>query len=98
VSENQFKEDLHEYSLFILHDPEKAQELAEQVLPLLEEWKIIPDISIWWMPRSYYLAGLSYELAGNQEKAIEIYWQLWHDFPDSHYARLAEFKLEPISP
>jgi hypothetical protein len=98
TSDEEFMNDLLEYYLFMLRDPQKAAELAEQLLPLLEEWKKIPDTELWRMPYDYYLAGLSYELSGDQEKAAQIYWQLWHDFPDSHYARLAEFKLEPASP
>jgi hypothetical protein len=98
VSEKEFKNDLLEYSLFILHNPQKAIEIADQFLPRLEELKQIPDDSLWWMPYSYYIVGLCYELSGNQDRAAEIYWQLWHDFPDSHYARLAEFKLEPLRP
>jgi hypothetical protein len=91
-----FRDDLIEYKLFVEHNPQEAVVLADQILPLLEEWKNIPDVR-WWMPYRYYLIGLSYELLADQGKAAQIYWQLWHDFPDSHYARLAEFKLERIT-
>ena len=44
------------------------------------------------------IIGLSYELSGDQQKAAQIYWEIWHDFPDSHYALLARYKLEPVKP
>jgi len=78
--------------------PEAAAEIADELLPMLDDWKENPDASIWRLPYTYYTCGLAYQFAGKPKKATQIYWQLWHDFPDSHYARLAEFKLEPVSP
>lgn len=95
---NEFEDDLLEYILFVLHDPVKAVEIVEKVFPFLEKWRNTPDISIWSLPYTYYLVGLSYELSGDQQKAVQIYWQLWHDFPESHYALMVRYKLEPAPP
>jgi len=48
--------------------------------------------------RLHYLQGLAYELANNERDAVNVYWQLWHDFPDSPYALIVQRKLERISP
>jgi len=45
-------------------------------------------------PRSLYLLGLAYELMGNETEAVRTYWQIWHDYPQSSYAIIAERKLE----
>lgn len=93
----QFRDDLIEYELFVEHDPIKAIELAKTILPILMDWRGLDSVS-YWLPRYFYLCGLSYELSGDAQKAAEIYWQLWHDFPESHYALLARYKLELINP
>ena len=41
-----------------------------------------------------YLLGLAYELSGNERYAVNTYWWLWHDYPDTIYAVLAGHKLE----
>ena len=38
----------------------------------------------------------SYELTGNPARALQTYWKLWHDDPDSAYAVLARAKLDPV--
>jgi hypothetical protein len=93
-----FTNDLLEFDLFIRQQPEAAAEIVDKLLPVLDEWKENPNASGWRLPYTYYIYSLSYEFAGNPEKAAQVYWQLWHDFPDSHYARLAQYKLEPINP
>ena len=96
---NTFNSDLLEYKLFILDDTKGAVEIAEKLLPLLDEWKQFPDLTSWPpLSYTYYVAGLSYELSGNTQKAAEIYWQIWHDFPESHYALMARYKLEGTTP
>jgi tetratricopeptide (TPR) repeat protein len=45
-------------------------------------------------PRIMYLLGLAYELAGDTQNAVQTYWELWHNYPESAYARLAQAKLE----
>jgi len=91
-----FKNDLLEYQLFVLRDPKRAVQIAQQIYPILKDWK--NSEGAWHLPYMYYLCGLSYELSSDEEKAAQIYWQLWHDFPDSHYALLARYKLELVNP
>ena len=93
----EFRDDLIEYTLFAEHDPSAAFEISQIVMPLLKDWMDVNAVN-WYLPRDFYLCGLSYELSGNVKDATEIYWQLWHDFPESPYAFLAKYKLEPINP
>jgi hypothetical protein len=93
----EFRGDLIEYTLFIEHNPEKAFEIAEGVAPLLMDWREVESVE-YWLPRYFYLCGLSYELSGDAQKAAEMYWQIWHDFPGSHYALMARYKLETANP
>ena len=90
-----FKDDLLEYTLFIARDPRKAVAMTEEIAPLVLKWE---DLDYWWLPKYLYLCGLSYELAGDNQTAAKIYWQLWHDFPESQYALIAKYKLEPVTP
>ena len=96
-SRHKFRDDLIEYTLFVEHNPDNAVEISEVVLPVLMDWKDL-DAFTWWLPRYFYLSGLSYELSGNAQKAAEVYWQLWHDYPGSQYALLARYKLVPGNP
>lgn len=45
----------------------------------------------------YYLLGLSYEIIGDEDNAVEIYWRLWNDYPDSSQAIIVQYKLETDS-
>ena len=94
---NKFTDDLFEYSIFVEQDLDKALQISKTLLPMLEKWKDVSDVR-WTLARYYYLCGLSYELAGDRQSAAKIYWQLWHDFPESQYALMAKYKLEPVAP
>lgn len=48
------------------------------------------------LPPLWYMLGLAYELDGKEDQAVKTYWQLWHDYPDSPYALMAQYKLDPI--
>jgi len=50
------------------------------------------------LPRIWYLLGLGYELNSQENKAVETYWHLWHGYPESPYALMARYKLEPVKP
>jgi hypothetical protein len=93
-----FDKDLIGYLLFTDRNPTAAVNLLSGVIPLLPAWEKSPKTGKWDLPRVYYIAALAYELAGDEKKAVDLYWQLWKKFPESHYARAAQFKLEPISP
>ena len=45
--------------------------------------------------RLCYLLGLAYERIDDDKSAINIYYQLWRNYPDTPYALLARAKLEP---
>lgn len=49
---------------------------------------------IYSRPRLYYLLALAYELSNDHVNAIQNYWYLWQNYPDSPYAILAQAKLE----
>jgi hypothetical protein len=50
------------------------------------------------LPEVYYLLALAYELSGQEQKAVETYWQLWRDFPEDTFAIMARRKLAPAEP
>lgn len=50
------------------------------------------------LPEVYYLLALAYELSGQEQQAVETYWQLWHEFPDDSFASMARRKLVPAEP
>jgi len=50
------------------------------------------------LPWLWYMLGLAYELEGMADQAVKTYWQLWHDYPESPYAIMAQYKLELIQP
>ncbi|KAA3656339.1 MAG: hypothetical protein DWQ04_31355 [Chloroflexi bacterium] len=43
-----------------------------------------------------YLLGLTYELTDDEAIAIDLYWHLWNEHPDSVYALLIRQKLELV--
>jgi tetratricopeptide (TPR) repeat protein len=65
---------------------------SEEAIPLLRDILDYPDYH--GKPRIFYLLGLAYELAGDTQNAVQTYWELWHNYPESAYARLAQAKLE----
>jgi hypothetical protein len=95
-----------------LYDGKNPKEVQESLLALQKHPDFICDPKLtednsfkyWDFPYPNYCAaflytmGLTYELSGDAQKATEIYWQLWHDFPESPYALMAQYKLEPVSP
>ncbi len=91
-----FKDDLLEYKLFVENDPKTAVEIAQAALPIWD--RQAKKFASWDADHHYYLAGLAYQMAGDDQKAAQIYWQLWHDYPESPYALIARAKLEPDKP
>jgi len=51
-----------------------------------------------YCPAFYYTLGLAYELSGEEKNAVNTYWQLWRDYPESPFSQIAQFKLEKITP
>jgi hypothetical protein len=42
-----------------------------------------------------YRLGLAYELIGDAPDAVQTYWQVWQEFPDSPYGLMARARLAP---
>ncbi len=62
-----------------------------QAIPLLQSALETGDQK---PPDGYYLLGLAYELTGDEGNAVQAYWQILHEYPDTAYARMAQAKLE----
>jgi hypothetical protein len=45
-----------------------------------------------------YLLGLTSEMPGDEQAAINFYLQVWKTYPDSWYGLMARAKLRPVSP
>jgi len=43
-----------------------------------------------------YLFGLTYELTGDAQKAVDAYLELWRKYPDGPYTLMARAKLELV--
>jgi hypothetical protein len=87
---------LAEKTLFEEHNPAGAIEpiqclLDDQCAPLNKQ----PDDLKHYVE---YLLGLAYEQKGDDAKAVQAYWQLWHDYPQSPFAYVAQRKLKSASP
>jgi tetratricopeptide (TPR) repeat protein len=41
-----------------------------------------------------YLLALTYELSGDERNAVQTYWQLWQQYPNSYYTLIARRKLQ----
>ncbi|MBN2499342.1 MAG: hypothetical protein JXB38_01165 [Anaerolineales bacterium] len=83
--------DLIAYTMFDEGNLEEAVALIEEQLAKLEG---LEDQAGYGADRYYYLLGLAYEWMGEERAAVEAYWKVWHDFPESGYAVMARAKLE----
>jgi hypothetical protein len=63
----------------------------DKALPMVKSLLSDPDTQ---GPYVVYLLGLAYEWKGDEANAVRVYWDLWKNFPESVYARLAQAKLE----
>ncbi len=57
-------------------------------LPISIQYRDINDCAA-----VYYWLAVAYEMHGNEEKAVEFYWYVWQNYPDSFYALVAEDRL-----
>lgn len=72
---------------------EIAQRLEDFNISLLSK---VPESNKMDITLLLYLRGLTYELAGEADKAASLYLQLWQSYPDSPYAIMARAKLEAV--
>jgi hypothetical protein len=48
------------------------------------------------LPYRTYLLGLAYELNGQDQKAIQTYYNLWQTYPENPFTTIARYKLEKM--
>jgi hypothetical protein len=89
-----------EHALFESSQPEVAISLLQQLLAgeIRETVTSANENGLIYGPpftSTYlqYLLGLAYELSGDEVNAVQTYWKLWHDYPESPYSLLARRKL-----
>ncbi|HCR71417.1 MAG TPA: hypothetical protein DIW23_08250, partial [Anaerolineae bacterium] len=49
-----------------------------------------------YIPYFRYLQGLSYEQLGDFDKARDVYYELWNEYPDNVFGVVASMKLELV--
>jgi hypothetical protein len=84
--------------IFDKANPIAATKVISQLLSLennlldfdMTEYNRLPTVR----PYLLYLQGLAYEMSGEEPKAIEAYWTLWHDFPIHPLSYVVQQKLE----
>ena len=89
-----FEEPLDDISNKLLNGTDPKQ--IKEMLVLLNQSKISNCKTANRCDEMYYLLGLSSELAGENQAAIDSYMQLWEEYPDSLYTVMARSKLELI--
>ncbi len=91
-----------EFEWIYTNEPEEAQIAAAEAALLERLWPeqaillLKPLAEADWSerPRALYLLSLAYEMAGEDARAVETYWRLWHEQPESAYALMARAKIE----
>jgi hypothetical protein len=86
---------LYGNEIFTENFPTDSLPNIEEILLHLDEGKLGSDPI---KAQFLYLAGLIYELTGENKKAVLNYWEIWHDFPNSAYAVMACSKLDGCKP
>ncbi|MFT3891293.1 MAG: hypothetical protein QM730_06635 [Anaerolineales bacterium] len=79
--EREFTDDLLEYQLLSVNRFDLAKDEITDLLPYYPQMNMIRKLTA--DPARYcYLAALASELSGDSKNAVDIYRQLWHDFPE----------------
>jgi hypothetical protein len=83
-----------------------VEQNPQAVIDELEPWfkSINPATEDSWesyfientLPYRTYLLGLAYELNGEEQKAVETYYDLWQTYPESPFTIIARYKLEKM--
>jgi|WetSurMetagenome_2_1015567.scaffolds.fasta_scaffold28042_2 hypothetical protein len=81
--------------MFTENFPDDSLPYLEEILSTFDQ--DIPGLDL-EKAQFLYRMGLIDELTSNNEKAVQNYWQIWHDFPGSPYAVMACSKLEGCQP
>lgn len=80
--------DLVEWAKVMMFEEERFEDVATMLSYYLANYEVE-------MSEVRYLLALAYELSGQEQRAVETYWKLWHDFPESSFAVMARRKLVP---
>ncbi len=75
--------------MFFEHNPAGVIPIVPKILNELKSVEQ-PDRESYYT----YLLALAYDLTGDEASAVQTYWQLWRDYPESPYALIARAKLE----
>ncbi len=78
-------------SLILSGNYDEGEQIIDSYSKQLERWGITESVSL--NSEFLYVTGLLYESEGNTEKAVQNYWPLWKDYPDSLFANIARRKL-----
>jgi tetratricopeptide (TPR) repeat protein len=73
---------------FLVESPPEQKVSHSCKLGVCEYWPL------WYRPAMQYLLALAYELNGQPQKALETYYRLWQEEPDSIFGMAASLKLE----
>jgi hypothetical protein len=72
-----------------------SDEIEYKITELIETLPVEdPAVQI-LLPRLYYLRGLSYELDGQEELAVEVYLELIEKYPQSLWGQYAQIRIQP---
>jgi hypothetical protein len=83
--------DLVEQAKVMLFEEERFAETAVMLSYFTTNYEVE-------LPETLYLLAVAYELSGQDQQAVETYWQLWRDFPDSSFAAMSRRKLVLAEP
>ena len=83
--------DLVEWAKVMLFEEERFENTAVMLSYFATNYEVE-------LPETLYLLALAYELSGQEQEAVDTYWQLWRDFPESSFAVMAQRKLVPAEP
>ncbi len=76
---------------------ESPEQIQDELLELQDYPGLLCEPT-WTCDSYYYLVGLSSELAGDTENAVDYYLNLWLNYSKSPFTTLARLKLEGTGP
>lgn len=74
------------------------ESLRDKIVFYRERWGAQDEIGRNIRAQINYLLALTYEMQGDENQAVEIFYQIWNDFPETIWALLAANRLEYVQP
>ena len=71
-------------------------ELRDEIIFYRDRWGMDDVVGHYIRAHLDYLLALSYELQGNEDQAIEIYYRIWRDQSETIWAYMAASRLEYV--